>query len=567
MLTRLEIRNYTLIDHLELDFGPGFSTLTGETGAGKSILIDALGLLLGDRARLDLIRTGASRAELSAAFDLRDLPAVAHWLADEGLDDGDSCQLRRVLQRDGGSRMTLNGRMVTAQTLRILGPMLLEIHGQHAHQSLLQNAAQRALLDRIGGHDALLAEVNHAYTALREILDARSRIDQSAGNGAAQADWLQAQISELQAHTPQTAEWSALVAEHKRHAHGERLLSLAQATLDRLAGEDAPTVPALQQAHRDMAEACRLDPTLNEVALLLEQALIPAQEAERALAHYLADAQVDPERLAWLENRIADYHQLSRKHQCAPEDLPEVQERLSRELEELEHQAERHAELEAQEAAARSTYARAAERLSAARRETATHLATQIEAQVRVLGLPHAQVDFSVAPQADRLSPNGYDRVEITLSMNPGQPLKPLARVASGGELSRIALAIAVVATHHAPAGCMIFDEVDAGVGGAVAALIGQRLSDLATYRQVLCVTHQAQVAAYAQQHYRVAKEVLDAQTRTRVVPLTESEAIEELARMLGGQTITERARAHARELRAQALQSAVASSSPSGTV
>jgi len=559
MLTRLEIRNYTLIDHLELDFGAGFSALTGETGAGKSILIDALGLLLGDRARTDLIRSGATRAELSAEFDLQALPEAARWLSDEALDDGDACQLRRVLQRDGSSRITINGRTVTALSLRTLGPLLVEIHGQHAHQSLLHSAAQRSLLDRIGGHDALQAAVEHAHGELKEVLDTLAHLQGTGGDKGPQKEWLEIQIAELDDLAPQAAQWAELVAEHKRQAHGERLLALAQDALERLDGEGPQALRLLQQAHRDMDEARRLDPRLDEITLLLDQALIPAQEAERALAHYLADTQVDPERLAWLEARIARYHQLARKHHCPPEELADAQLRLRQELVALAHSADRQAELQAREIQLRAAYAQAAETLGAARRATALRLAGQIEEQVRVLGLPHARIAIDVETQLDRLSPHGRERVDITISMNPGQPLKPLARVASGGELSRIALAIAVVAAAHAPAGCMIFDEVDAGVGGAVAELIGQRLAQLARHGQILCVTHQAQVAAFARQHYRVSKQVRQDETHAAVQRLSESETTEELARMLGGRTITERTREHAREMRAQALQSDVA--------
>lgn len=558
MLTRLEIRNYTLIDHLELDFGAGFSALTGETGAGKSILIDALGLLLGDRARTDLIRSGATRAELSAEFDLQALPEAARWLSDEALDDGDSCQLRRVLQRDGSSRITINGRTVTAQSLRTLGPLLVEIHGQHAHQSLLHSAAQRSLLDRIGGHDALLAAVEHAHGELKEVLDALAHLQSAGGDKGPQKEWLESQIAELDDLAPQAAQWAELVAEHKRQAHGERLLALAQDALERLDGEGPQALRLLQQAHRDMDEARRLDPRLDEIVLLLDQALIPAQEAEGALAHYLADTQVDPERLAWLEAQIARYHQLARKHHCPPEKLADAQLRLRQELVALAHSADRQAELQAREIQLRAAYAQAAETLGAARRGTALRLAGQIEEQVRMLGLPHARLAIDVETELDRLSPHGRERVDITISMNPGQPLKPLARVASGGELSRIALGIAVVAAAHAPAGCMIFDEVDAGVGGAVAELIGQRLAQLARHGQILCVTHQAPVAAFARQHYRVSKQVRQDETHTAVQRLSESETTEELARMLGGRTITERTREHAREMRAQALQSDV---------
>lgn len=558
MLTRLEIRNYTLIDHLELDFGAGFSALTGETGAGKSILIDALSLLLGDRARADLIRAGATRAELSAEFDLQDLPEAARWLSDAALDDGDACQLRRVLQRDGSSRITINGRTVTAQSLRALGPLLVEIHGQHAHQSLLHSAAQRNLLDRIGGHDALLAAVEQTHGELKEVLDALAHLQSAGGDKGPQKEWLEIQIAELDDLAPQAAQWADLVAEHKRQAHGERLLALAQDALERLDGEGPHALRLLQQAHRDMDEARRLDPRLDEIALLLDQALIPAQEAERALGHYLADTQVDPERLAWLEARIARYHQLARKHHCPPEELADAQLRLRQELVTLAHSADRQSELQARETQLRAAYAQAAETLGAARRATALRLAGQIEEQVRVLGLPHARITIDVDTELDRLSPHGRERIDIIISMNPGQPLKPLTRVASGGELSRIALAIAVVAAAHAPAGCMIFDEVDAGVGGAVAELIGQRLAQLARHGQILCVTHQAQVAAFARQHYRVSKQVRQDETHATVQRLSESEITEELARMLGGRTITERTREHAREMRVQALQSGV---------
>ena len=555
MLTRLEIRNLAIIEHVALDLAPGFNVLTGETGAGKSILIDALGLVLGDRADTGAVRRGAGRAEISAILQLPgDCPA-ADWLRRQDLDQDDECVIRRVIDVERGSRAYINGRPATTQQLRELGEQLIDIHGQHAHQSLLRRGAQRALLDEFAGHHELLARTREAADSWQAAREALAALQAKAGDEDSRLEWLRYQVEELEALELGDGELEEIEAEHRRQANMERLLTAVQRTLTAIyEGEDISAYGLASQAQRELEEALTLDPALEETRSLLTSAAIQLQEAGDSLRRHLDTLELDPQRLQWLEQRMGAIHALARKHNVAPEALAATLESLRQELAELETAGQRLQTLRAEADQAERAYRQAAGALSEARRAAAERFGAEVSSVLQTLGMPDGSLSVEVRPEdADRPRPEGVDQVEMQVAMNPGQPARPLAKVASGGELSRISLAIQVVALRSQGLDCMVFDEVDAGIGGAVAEIVGRQLATLAAGRQVLCVTHLAQVAACADSHLRVEKLSDGANTTTRVVALDADQRVEEIARMLGGIEITERSRAHAREMMAQA--------------
>ncbi len=551
MLRHLAIRNFAIVEQLELEFAPGMSVLTGETGAGKSILLDALGLVLGDRADSGAVRAGSERAEISATFAIGALNEVRAWLQERELDMGDECILRRTISADGGSRGYINGQPAPVQALRELGEQLVDIHGQHAHQSLLKRDAQRQLLDAYAGHAELLTEVEKAYADWRERQQEFERLSRARDDRDARLELLRYQVSELAALDLQEGELAQLEEEHTRLANGSRLQEGAQRALDLLyEGEEMAIVHLLGRSLTELQELQAIDPALGSTVELLEGAVIQAKEAAGELRHYLGDAELDPERVNWVEQRLAAIQDLARKHRCDGSELPALLQRLQDELTELEEAGTRLDGLESAIAAARKHYAAVAERLSAGRRKAATALADEVGANMAQLGMKGGR--FEIVPEALESSdpaPHGMERIEFLVSANPGQPARPLAKVASGGELSRISLAIQVITAGQGSIPTLIFDEVDVGVGGGVAEMVGRQLHALGTRRQVFCVTHQPQVAAQGHQHYQVSKQSKGNTTRTSVELLGEDERVAEVARMLGGMTITDQTLSHAREM------------------
>jgi DNA repair protein RecN (Recombination protein N) len=547
MLCRLTIRDFVLVDRLELDFQAGFGTLTGETGAGKSILVDALAFALGDRADASLIRAGSERAEVNAEFDLVVAPAAADWLRAHDLDAQGVLLLRRVLDANGRSRAYLNGSPVTVQQLREVAESLVDIHGQHAHQSLLRSEAQRALLDSHAALEPLLAEVAGAWRQWRE---ARTLLD-AASNGlealAIEREQLTWQVRELQTLGFSAEEWLALNEEHQRLAHAASLVEGAQSSLQLLAeGDSACEAQVAGVAHR-LQDLSEFDPALSEIAALVQSAQAELAEAISALRRYANRVELDPQRLAEAERRIDAVLGCARKFRCSPAELPALlvrwQERLT-----VVGQAADIAGLEQRVAAARAQYEQLALQLSGRRAKAAAALGRDVSQVMQQLALGGGRFEVGLLP-VEGGNAAGMEQIEFRIAGLAGSEPRSLAKVASGGELSRISLAIQVVASQAARVPTLIFDEVDVGIGGGVAEVVGRLLRELGAERQVLCVTHLPQVAARATWQWQVSKVAVADQLRSHVAMLTGEARVEEIARMLGGVEITAITRQHAREM------------------
>lgn len=544
MLRRLFIRDFVIVDQLELEFAGGFGALTGETGAGKSILVDALSIVLGDKAG-EVVRAGCSRAEVSAEFDVG--PAVADWLTANDYAS-DECLLRRVIEAGSRSRAWINGTPATLSQLRELGELLCDIHGQHAHQSLLRSEAQRALLDAQSNASALAREVMEAHRTWRHLLTAQQAAERDAAASAQERELLDWQIRELEALAFDPAAWQETEAEHRRLANGAALIAGCEAALTALDGEAADALAQSAARLKDLAE---VDGALAEPAGLLEAAIIGLGEAAHALRRYRDRADLDPARLEEIEARIDAVTQLARKHRTSPEELPACLARLRARAAELALLANPQA-LAEQVVQVRQHYLSLAGRLSEIRRATAERLSAQVTEAMQGLALAGGRFAIALEP-LDEGAAHGLENIVFQIAANQGQPLRPLAKVASGGELSRIGLAIQVIASQAAGVDTLIFDEVDVGIGGGVAEVVGRLLRQLGGQRQVLCVTHLPQVAAQAHWQWSIRKQAADGVTLSRVLPLDETGRIEEIARMLGGVSIGETTRRHAREMLQQA--------------
>lgn len=555
MLHELAIRNFAIIDDLSLSLAHGMTVLSGETGAGKSILVDALGLVLGDRADSDAVRDGAERAEVSAVFSLDPAGAAAAWLAERSLDDGDECVVRRVVARQGRSRNWINGSPASARDLKALGECLVDIHGQHAHQSLLRADTQRELLDAHGECGPLRAGVADTATRLREVSARIRDLEGADDNGNMRLDLLTYQVDELQALDLGDNELAELEAEHQRLANAERLITDGQQAMALLTeSEHGAASDQLARAARLLAELAAMDADLRESAEMAESARIQVQETADGLRRKVDGFEMDPARLAEVEKRLEAIQDLARKHHCTPEELPATHARLSAELEELQGAEGQLEALREEHAQLLHAYRDRARQLFEARSSAAENLAGEVTAHIRSLGMPEGVFEIAVEHDDSATpAPTGSDSITYRVSANPGQAPRALDKTASGGELSRISLAIQVVAATTNRVPTLVFDEVDAGIGGGVAEIVGQLLRRLGSGGQVLCVTHLPQVAAQAEHHLNVSKQITEGHTRTLIEPLSDEHRVEELARMLGGVDITEQTRAHASEMMAQA--------------
>lgn len=559
MLTFLRIQDFAIIEALELEFAPGLSALTGETGAGKSIVVDALALAAGGRAAADVVRAGSERAEISATFDVRQNEMALAWLKAREIDCDDECILRRIAGRDGRSRAFINGQVVPLQSLRELGELLVDIHGQHEFQTLTRRAAQRQLLDAHGQHDSLVRAVRAAFEAWNTLRAERDQLQAQGRDRDARLELLRYQVRELEALALKAEELPELIAEQRRLAHGSRLGEGAQQALGLIYEDESfSAFAAVGRAASQLRTLTALDPSLTAHGTLLDEASIAIREAADGLRHYLEKLDVDPQRRDWVERRFATIEELARKHRVAAEELPPLLERLQAELAQLLAHESSLAESERRLETALATYVQGAATLSKARAKAAKALTREVSQLLQTLGMPGGRFEATLESAQDR-EPNadGDDEAEFIVTANPGQPLRPIARVASGGELSRISLAIQVAAAGRALTPCLVFDEVDAGIGGAVAEIVGRQLQALGSRAQVLCVTHLPQVASQGDRHMRVSKLTDGRTTRTTVTELRGSERVEELARMLGGVEISQKAREHAREMLKRAQQSA----------
>ena len=551
MLTQLYIRDFAIVRELTLAFEPGFTVLTGETGAGKSILIDALALVLGERADSEVIRHGCARAEVTAGFALKPSSPAAKWLKENDLDDDQECLLRRVIEADKPSRGFINGRPAPIQMLRELGEYLVDIHGQHEHQSLLRRDAQRQILDDYAGLEENVRALGGHHRDMDALRERLAALKQQTSDREARIEWLTHQVRELDALALTADEIPALEEEHGRLANGAELIegvqSLAQAITE---DEQAAVSQQLARAVNRLESLVKYDHKLGEVAALLNEAAIQIDEAGGRLNHYLESLELDPSRLQSVERRLSTVHDLARKHKVKPEELPAVHARLRTELNEIENLDTSLEKLEQDLGKVSTLYLKAAKEITRARQTAAKKLAKAVSGEMQELGMPGGSFEMAITPLPEgETSACGLERIEFLVSANPGQPARPLAKVASGGELSRISLALQVVLAGTGRIPTMIFDEVDVGIGGRVAEVVGRKLRALGESRQVLCITHLAQVAAQGAQHVQIRKQTEGKSTLAEAIPLGERERTMEIARMIGGVEISKQTLAHAKDM------------------
>ena len=564
MLTYLQVRDFAIIDTIELELRPGLTVLTGETGAGKSILVDALQLLAGGRAGAEVVRHGAERAEISGIFDVTHASReLQQWLEEQSVSAAEELSLRRVVAADGRSRAYLNGQSVPLQLLREAGNILIDIHGQHEFQSLMRSAPQRELLDGYGRLEPLTGQVGIAYRVRLELLNRTLELESKARDRDAKLELLKYQVHELTALQLQDGEVEKLAEERARLANRGRLAEAAHAALEQLyENEEASAHAGLSRALQALRGLTTLDPKLASVVALVEEASIQIREAARELEHYRETLDIDSTRQDEVEKRLAAIEELARKNRVAPAELPERARHLAAELEALERAELDLAALRKDLGAALETYRAQAEQLSGRRAQAGRALAKDITARMQTLGMSGGRFQVEVTQNGNsEPTQHGVDQIEFSVTANPGQPLRALAKVASGGELSRLSLAVQV-SRAAGETRCMVFDEVDAGIGGAVAEIVGRELRSLGERSQVLCVTHLPQVASQGHHHLRVTKLTDGRTTRTAVSELAPQDRVEELARMLGGIEVTSRAREHAKEM--LKVASPVASEEPS---
>ncbi len=549
MLTHLQLRDFVIVDAALLEFGRGLTALTGETGAGKSIVVDALSMLAGGRAGGDVVRQGAERAEASAGFTALSEPAL-EWLREQSIDHDGEILVRRIVGADGRSRSFLNGQLVPLQSLREFAEFVIEIHGQQEFQHLVKREAQRALLDEHGTPPALLAAVADLHDRHRRCRARKEALASAAENRDSRLDLLRYQLGEFGAELTSAADIEALLIERKRVAGRGRLAECVRTALTAIYEADEGSAQDLigraQTALRLPPDA---DPALAQASASLADAALHLAEAADTLRRLQAALDVDPARQEDIERRAAALEALARKHKVGILDLPEQRARLQADLNTLEHAAVDAAALDEELAGLAEQYRLAAARLTAARSTAARELSGQISGLMQSLGMQGGRFAVELTTDPEQFGAHGSDAVDFLVSANPGQAPKSLAKIASGGELSRISLAIQVAAAARAAAPCRVFDEVDAGIGGAIAEIVGRQLRALGERAQVLCVTHLPQVASQAHSQFRVLKSTDGRSTRTHITTLGVEERVDEIARMLGGVDITPQARAHAREM------------------
>lgn len=550
MLLNLSILDLAIVKTLQLDLSQGMTVLTGETGAGKSILLTALGLALGERATADYVRPNCKRAEVNLEFDLTATPTALAWLQDNEFDENGQCLIRRIISSDGRSKAYINNRPVTLQTLQTFTRQLVEIHGQHAHLTLLENEEQRRLLDNYGKNAPLLEQVNACFrnwqTAQHELQQLQKKQSQAQQREAL----LRYQLEELEALNLGQFDYNALSESHRKLANLEQILTTGQTELDALYDADKSVHRQLKSSLKALTQLEQFAPELNAVNSLLNEAQIQIEEAMYELRHFLESQEADPAQFQEVEQQLGVLQALSRKHHVKPEELFELQQQLEFELAQLSHSGERIAELEKLTAEYQQAYFPLAAQLTAQRQKSAKKLQQQISKMMKELGMPNGEFLVEVNALATEIPKlNGNDNVVFLISANVGLPPKPLSKVASGGELSRISLAIQVTTANDKTTPTMIFDEVDSGIGGGIAEIVGQKLNQLSSNRQVLCVTHLPQVAAQAHQHLYVEKQHHADMTASQVRLLDDKERVLETARMLGGVEMTKNTLAHAKEM------------------
>jgi DNA repair protein RecN (Recombination protein N) len=557
MLRALSIRDYVIVERLELELGAGFTALTGETGAGKSILVDALQLALGHRADAGVVRAGAARAEVSADFDLASLPGVRAWLAEQALEEGEECLVRRTLDAGGRSRAFVNGRPATAAQLRELGDKLVDIHGQHEHQLLLRAEHQRALLDAFAACEPLAREVAARHGAWRRLAEQRAARSKAQASSARERELLAHELRDLEALAFDPARWEEEQAEQRRLAHAQELIETVSQCAEALDESGESAASRLASVAARLAHAASLDPALEEARRDAETAALHASEGAQQLRRYLQRLELDPARLAEIDARIAAVLDAARRYRVEPARLPDALGERRARLAELGGEESLEA-LALQEAAAERAYREAAGELSKRRREAARKLGSEVTRTMQTLAMAGGRVEVALEP-LEVSGAGGLEAVELRVAAHSGQALAPLARVASGGELSRLSLAIQVLLSGGASVPTLVFDEVDSGIGGGVAEVVGRLLQSLGRHHQVLSVTQLPQVAVHARAQLRVAKHAGANGAHAVVESLEGEDRVAEVARMLGGLKITEATLRHAAEM----LQNARAAGTP----
>lgn len=555
MLLNLQVRDFAIIDRIDIEFEAGMTVLTGETGAGKSILVDALGLVLGERGSAQLVRDGAKRAEFAAEFDVSGVAPAIAWLEEQSLDQDDECLLRRVINSEGRSRAFINGNSVPLSQLKSLGELLLDIHGQHFHQSLGRRSVQRDLLDFFGGLLEKRATTELSFATWKSVADRLQQLTEAETDRASRLDLLSFQLQELDSLALGPDELDDLRSERQKLQNSGRLAEGVSSAMQSLFENDAGNANSLvADALRAVESLLDYDESLAPVLELLNSAGIQVTEAADSLRRYNDSIDMDPWRRDWVEERLDSIQSIARKHRVAPEDLHAQAERLRQEHDLLSHAEERGRELERQAEATKVEFLKRAKALSNGRRKAARSFAAAVTEAMKGLGMPGGVFEVSLTKLDESAARSwGLDEIDFLISANPGQPTQPLARIASGGELSRMSLAIQVIASDGSAIPTMVFDEIDSGVGGGVAEMVGRRLQELGASRQVLCVTHLPQVASLADRHFRISKVSDGKSTRTRLHVLDKDERVEELARMLGGVEITRKTLEHAAEMLAGA--------------
>ncbi|MDH5446138.1 MAG: DNA repair protein RecN [Gammaproteobacteria bacterium] len=551
MLNHIHIWNFAIVEKLDLALDGGLTVLTGETGAGKSILLNALGLALGDRAGSDVVRHGADKAEVSVSFDTSDNPVAEAWLVEHELDSANECIIRRTISLKGPSKAFINGKPTPVSMLRELGEMLVDLHGQHEHQSLLKRELQGQLVDNFADNGNLLKDVASAFKNWQSLQAEYKRLSQAKTDRDSRLDLLRYQVQELEALSLKEGELSKMELDHRRLSNASQLMATTERLIQQLSEADELAITQiLSHCQVDVSSLQEMDPVFKGVAEMLDSAAIQINEASTELRHYLSELELDPEQLNQLEQGLTEIHSLARKHRIEPEQLHAVLPELQEELKELEEADVRIEKIEGEIQQAEQAYRKLAGKLSKQRQQAAKHLSSHITDAMQELSMGGGQfeVQLDSLPE-DTPTANGMEKIEFLVSANPGQPVKPLTKVASGGEISRISLAIQVCTTQAAVIPTLVFDEVDVGIGGRVAEIVGQRLRKLAGNRQVLCVTHLPQVAALGHHHLQVSKHVDGNLTITQIQPLQIEQRVDELARMLGGLEITEQTISHAREM------------------
>ena len=550
MLIQLIINDLAIINKLCLDFDYGMTVLTGETGAGKSILIDALGLILGDRADTSIIRGSAEKTDITAIFSIKNNIAVRNKLnIMEVNSNSDELYIRRTIRKDGRSRAYINDTPVPAQTLRDIGEYLIEIHGQHAHQSLSRSKTQRELLDQFGEHKSVLAEINNTYYELIGIDDQIKKLNTNSDDFESTLTLLKYQIEELNKLAIKESEYTKLSEEFKRQSNSQDIVKGCHEILNELSGSDSDINTRLLKCQNKINELCLLDNSLKNIPTLIDSAVIQVNESVTELKNYLNAFDADTSQLSSLENRLDKLNELARKHKKRPEELPDHLNLLIKKLNDLENSFEKREKLELKQKRLISKYFDLAIELRNKRIKTAKVFSNEITRKIYELGMTgklHIEVEV-----IDSKTPRqfGMDNITFMVSTNPGQPLRPIAKVASGGELSRLSLAIQIISSKDNNMPTMIFDEVDAGIGGSVAEIVGKLLNTLSSRSQVFCVTHLPQVASYGHQHFQVAKNLIEGETYTEVRNLDAKERVNEIARMLAGMEITTESRANAEKM------------------